>query len=421
MSDQAAAKRILQELVKREDLKNKACIDCGNPNPQWASLSFAVFLCLQCAGTHRGFGVHISFVRSVSMDTWQDEQIRRMQLGGNAPFRTFMQSYSPADEGGYQDGATSYDTFHCWAATQYREKLDAELAGRPWTQASPPAGSTSPNTGIARPSSAQGLRKSRASARTATGSSLRNDSSSPSLSHSNPGTPDYNSGGMDQKSSNEAYFASKGQANASRPENLPPSQGGRYTGFGSTPSPSPGDSQHPSFGLTSAAAPSLNDFQENPRAALSKGWSLFSAAVAGASRVVSENVIQPGLEKARDPTLHASVLGYVSDAQKAAAAAGTSANSWSKNQFGVDVAGHVGGVVEGVKGRMGGPERSGYGSLPMDHEEEGSALYHDDTDDFFTEFSDRQQEASEIHSAAVAAPPPVPKKDDWEDSDWKDF
>lgn len=76
--DQAVAKKTLQELIKREDLKNKICADCPNPNPQWASLrcagrhscaprlshltshtSFAIFLCLQCAGTHRGFGVHV--------------------------------------------------------------------------------------------------------------------------------------------------------------------------------------------------------------------------------------------------------------------------------------------------------------------------------------------------------------------------
>ncbi len=77
--DQSLARRTLQELIKREDIKNKTCVDCGNPNPQWASLrfayrfarfsdtlsnrccapSFAIFICLQCAGIHRGFGVHI--------------------------------------------------------------------------------------------------------------------------------------------------------------------------------------------------------------------------------------------------------------------------------------------------------------------------------------------------------------------------
>ena len=44
--DQAAARKILMELVKREDLDNKKCIDCGNPNPQWASLRSALHLAL---------------------------------------------------------------------------------------------------------------------------------------------------------------------------------------------------------------------------------------------------------------------------------------------------------------------------------------------------------------------------------------
>lgn len=48
--DQVAIKRTLQELIKREDLKNKICVDCGNPNPQWASVSFAIFICLQVSG-----------------------------------------------------------------------------------------------------------------------------------------------------------------------------------------------------------------------------------------------------------------------------------------------------------------------------------------------------------------------------------
>ena len=42
--DQSLARRTLQELIKREDLKNKSCVDCGNPNPQWASLRFTPFV-----------------------------------------------------------------------------------------------------------------------------------------------------------------------------------------------------------------------------------------------------------------------------------------------------------------------------------------------------------------------------------------
>ena len=277
-------------------------------------------------------------------------------------------------------------------------KLDYALAGKPWAPSSPPADHLTPGTLPTRPSSAQGLRKSRALARspqTATGSPLHSSQPSPH---------------PDQKSANETYFASLGQTNAARPTDLPPSQGGRYQGFGNTPS------QQPSITLTSAAAPSLADFQDNPTAALSKGWSLFSAAVAGASRVVTDNVIQPGMERVMDPTLHASVRGYVSEAQKRAHAAGQSVNDWSKAQLGVDVADHVNGIVGTVKDTVGaGPPASGYGSLPLHDEGETSALY-DDTDDFFHEYTD----ASNTSKPALTPSGGKAKKDDdWDE--WQDF
>ena len=48
---------------------NGYCADCAAANPMWASISFGVTICLQCAGTHRSIGVHISFVRSIDMDS----------------------------------------------------------------------------------------------------------------------------------------------------------------------------------------------------------------------------------------------------------------------------------------------------------------------------------------------------------------
>ncbi|KAL4076206.1 hypothetical protein V8B97DRAFT_1863763 [Scleroderma yunnanense] len=409
--DQATAKKTLQELIRREDLGNKCCVDCGNPNPQWASVSFAIFICLQCAGTHRGFGVHISFVRSVSMDTWQSDQIKRMQLGGNAPFKEFLQSYKPVDQGGYKDGMNSSDLYHCWAATQYREKLDCEIAGRPWTPSALPAGKTS---SPARPASAQGLRK----ARTSTRSPAISSSTNPSLRPSSP-QPSSELCHTDQKASNEAYFAALGQENAARPADLPPSQGGRYQGFGNTPA----SSRHPSFNLTSSAAPSLVDFQENPTAALSKGWTLFSAAVAGASRVLTENVIQPGVERVKDPHFQASVRGYVSEAQRRAQAAGQSANEWSKTQFGVDVADQVGSMMGTVRDQLGsGPRGLGYDSLTMHNETEATGRYQDDTDDFFYEYTDTAPSASQASTQPAPQPsnnPATKKDDDWDD--WKEF
>ncbi|KAF4620038.1 hypothetical protein D9613_005287 [Agrocybe pediades] len=407
MADQVAAKKILSELSKREDLQNKICADCNNPNPQWASLSF---------------------VRSISMDTWQDEQVKRMQIGGNLAFKEFMKSYQPADQGGYREGASPHDTYHCWAAAQYREKarrLDAALAGRDWSPSAPPANFNSGSRSASPAPSAQGLRKSRASTRTFTN---RSDSQSPASSfRSSPsasGTPNI---ANDQKSQNEAYFASLGRANDTRSADLPPSQGGRYTGFGNTPNPP--QSQNPAFGLSSANAPSLTELQENPVAAISKGWSLFAAAVAGASRVVAENVIQPGVEKVTDPNFQASVKGYMTEAQKKAAMVGSTANEWSKHQFGVDVADTVGGVVTTVKDRVAGPSRAGYGSLSLTSPNdtgESSGLYDGDDDDLFTEYHGKTSNSAlsaydpAPSTQTKATPEPAKKTSDWDD-DWKDF
>jgi len=47
------------------------CAECTRgltPRPIWASVSYGIYLCEDCAGKHRGLGVHLSFVRSTTMD-----------------------------------------------------------------------------------------------------------------------------------------------------------------------------------------------------------------------------------------------------------------------------------------------------------------------------------------------------------------
>lgn len=65
---------------------NDKCVDCPALHPQWASVSYGTLFCLECSGLHRSLGVHISFVRSLTMDGWSEKQLGAMRAGGNAKF-----------------------------------------------------------------------------------------------------------------------------------------------------------------------------------------------------------------------------------------------------------------------------------------------------------------------------------------------
>lgn len=64
----------------------------------WTSCNNAIFLCLNCAGKHRGLGVHKSFVKSVLLDNWTDAQTRIMKTGGNLRLKAFILEYQIKDE-----------------------------------------------------------------------------------------------------------------------------------------------------------------------------------------------------------------------------------------------------------------------------------------------------------------------------------
>ncbi|KAJ6844729.1 ADP-ribosylation factor GTPase-activating protein AGD7-like [Iris pallida] len=50
------------------------------------------------SGKHRGLGVHISFVYFVTMDSWYEIQLKKMEAGGNNILNSFLSQYGVPKE-----------------------------------------------------------------------------------------------------------------------------------------------------------------------------------------------------------------------------------------------------------------------------------------------------------------------------------
>ncbi|PPD89539.1 hypothetical protein GOBAR_DD13525 [Gossypium barbadense] len=86
-------RKILEGLLKIPE--NKECADCKSKGPRWASVNLGVFICMQCSGIHRSLGVHISKVRSATLDTWLPEQVAFIQSMGNEKANSYWEAELP--------------------------------------------------------------------------------------------------------------------------------------------------------------------------------------------------------------------------------------------------------------------------------------------------------------------------------------
>lgn len=234
------------------------------------------------------------------MDAFKASEIERMRQGGNAGWRAFFEDHEDTQMRGMSwEGATIAERYGGEVGEEWKERLGCKVEGREYvpgerkaavststnTNASTNPNNNNNNNNTAKGSGGGGVQRS-GSARGGSVASGNGSLSSEGIAGPSGGSVGGGGGaGGGKVKVDDRYFSKLGAENASRSEALPPSQGGKYAGFGNTPGPETSTGQ--------GEIPNLEDLQRDPVAALTKGFGWFASTLSKTAKTVNDGYIQP--------------------------------------------------------------------------------------------------------------------------------
>ncbi|XP_028824857.1 arf-GAP with GTPase, ANK repeat and PH domain-containing protein 1-like isoform X2 [Denticeps clupeoides] len=100
---------------------NHLCVDCGEPNPTWASLNLGALICIECSGIHRNLGTHLSRVRSLDLDDLSPELTQVLTAIGNHVANSVWESRTEGRQKPTHDA--SREEREAWIRAKYEQRL----------------------------------------------------------------------------------------------------------------------------------------------------------------------------------------------------------------------------------------------------------------------------------------------------------
>lgn len=82
--------------IVRAQPGNHRCADCSsNQAVEWISMTFLVVVCLKCSSCHRNMGSHISKIKSLKLDNFQNEQLVALRYVDNPAVNAYLEETAP--------------------------------------------------------------------------------------------------------------------------------------------------------------------------------------------------------------------------------------------------------------------------------------------------------------------------------------